>query len=145
VRYLDDRFPRAYPWSPGIISNWVSWLDDWLRREWFDLWSAKTDFPQWFKTQLARHLPDIYDLLYSTSDELEAILLARFGSAMDALRHPGDYLRDTWFNNYPDSAALLAAPATYIWCKLKEYLDTFVEAESSWLQKIAARVLNALW
>ncbi len=143
--WLDARIPKAYPWSPGILVSFKGWGDDWLRREWFDLWYLKTDFPQWFKTQLASHLPDIYDLLYSTSEELEAILLVRFGSAMDALRHPGDYLRDTWFNNYPESAALLAAPATYIWCKLKEYLDGFVEAEVTWIQKIAARVLNALW
>jgi len=143
--WLDDRAPKAYPWSPGWLSNFPVWLDDWLRREWFDLWYAKTDFRQWLKTQLADHLPDVYDLLFATDIELEELLSTRWGWAFDAFKHPGDYLSRTLFTYYPDTAAILAAPGSYVWCKLKEYLDLYAEEQKSWIQRIATRILDALW
>jgi hypothetical protein len=143
--WLDDRVPKAYPWSQGFITNFIGWLDDWLRREWFDLWYAKTDFRQWLKTKLAEHLPDVYDLLFATDIELEELLSRRWGWAFDAFRNPSGYIARTLSDYYPETAAILAAPGTYIWCKLKEWLDLYVEEQVNWISRIAARVLNKLW
>jgi len=143
--WLNDRIPKAYPISPGIIENFPGWLDYWLHREFFDLWYAKTDFRQWLRTQLIKYLPDVYDLLFATDEELEDILSTRWGWAFDAFRDPQNYIRESLFRYYPDTAAILAAPGSYIWCKLKEYLDSFAEEQKSWIQRIATRIINALW